>query len=126
DSTSSPAYFASTETSTPPSSTPTPPTSTRTWPSPASSSSSGRPACWATRLKLPSIRRTRGLDILGSDAMIRWLLRLTGSVRLRDEDLLGIAKQHCQEAGWSWTEPILLQHRLFRTLVTTNIDMHGG
>ena len=58
--------------------------------------------------------------------MIRWLLRLTGSIRLRDEDLLAIAKQHCQEAGWSWTEPIFLQHRLFRTLVTTNSDMRGG
>lgn len=45
---------------------------------------------------------------------------------LEDDQLLTVAKRKCDDEGWPWTEPVILQHGPVRTLVTTNCDMRGG
>lgn len=58
--------------------------------------------------------------------MIRRLLKLAGMVFLEDEQLRELARERCEEEGWSWTEPVTLQHGPVITLVTTNSEMRGG
>lgn len=58
--------------------------------------------------------------------VVRILFQVLGVAFLDEERVLAIAKERCELEGWPWREPVIVQHRLTRTLVTTNADKRGG
>ena len=62
----------------------------------------------------------------GKVLVVRRVLQVLGVAFLPEQRVLAIAKERAEAEGWPWREPVLLQHRLMRTLVTTNADMRGG
>jgi hypothetical protein len=50
---------------------------------------------------------------------------LFASKNLSKDELLGIARQICQQYDWPWLEPVHIQNRLFTWTVVTGYDMVG-
>lgn len=54
------------------------------------------------------------------------LLRWTGIRLLSREAIVEIARRKCEDEGWPWDEPVLVQEGIVHTCVTTNADKKGA